>query len=54
MPAAAGTPSPGRDEGAEGLRLWLGDIFTASCCRGWKGHKTMPSGGKADDTHTPD
>ena len=44
-------------EGVKGLRLrrWLGDIVTAvSYCRGWKGQKTMPSGGKVDDTHAPD
>ena len=45
----------GRGEGVEGLRRWLGDIITVvSCCRGWKGRKTMPSGGKFDDTHAPD
>ena len=52
VPAVAGTHAPGRDKGAEGLRR-LGDIITAvSCCRGWKGQKTMPSGGKKLTTHT--
>ena len=54
MPAVAGTHAPGRGEGVEGLRRWLGDIITAvSCCRGWKGQKTMPSGGNVGDKHTP-
>ena len=52
--AVAGTHAPGRSEGVEGLGRWLGDIINAvSCCRGWKGQKTMPSGGKVDDTHAP-
>ena len=55
MPAVAGTHAPGRGEGAEGLRRWLGDVITVvSSCRGCKGQKTMPSGGKVDDTHAPD
>ena len=54
MPAVAGTHASARGEGVEGLRRWLGYITTAvSCCRGWKGEKTMPSGGKVDDTHAP-
>ena len=53
MPAVTGTHSPGRDEGAEGLRRWSGDIITAfSCCRGSKGQTTMPSGGNVDDTRS--
>ena len=45
----------GRGEGVEGSRRRLGDIITAvSCCRGWMSQKTMPSGGKVDDTHAPD
>ena len=52
VPAVAGTHAPGRDKGAEGLRR-LGDIITAvSCCRGWKGQKTMPCGEKKLTTHT--
>ena len=55
VPTVAGTHAPGRGEGVEGLTRWLGDIITAvSCCRGWKGQKTMPSGGKVDVTHAPD
>ena len=52
MPAVAGTHAPGRGEGVEGLRRWLGDIITAvSFCHGWKRQKTTPSGGK-ELTHT--
>ena len=55
LPAVAGTHAPGRGEGVEGSRRWLGDVITAvSCCRGWKGQKAMPSSGKVDDTHAPD
>ena len=55
MSAVAATHAPGRGEGVEGLRRWLGDVITVvSCCSVWKGQKTMPSGGKVDDTHTPD
>ena len=40
MSAVAATHAPGRGEGVEGLRRWLGDIITAvSCCRGWKGQR---------------
>ena len=54
-PAVAGTHAPGRGEGFEGFGRWLADIdiITAvSCCRGWKDQKTMPSGGKVDDTRS--
>ena len=55
MPTVAGTHAPGRGDGVEGLIRWLGDTITAvSCCRGWEGQKTMPSGGKVDSTHAPD
>ena len=55
VPVVAGTHAPGRGEGVEGLRGWSRDIITAfSCCRRWKGQKTMPSGGNVDDTYTPD
>ena len=53
MLAVAGRHAPGRDEGDERLRRWLGDTITAvSWCRGWKGQKTMSSGGNVDATHT--
>ena len=55
VPVVAGTHAPGRGEGVEGLRRWFGDIITAvSCCRGWKGQKTIPSCANVDDTHAPD
>ena len=39
-PAVGGTHAPGRGEGVEWLRRWLGDIITAvSCCRGSKGQR---------------
>ena len=54
--AVAGTHAPGRGDGFEGLRRWLGDIITAVslCRRGSKGQKTMPSCGQVDDTHASD
>ena len=39
MPAVAGTHSPGRGEGVEGLRVWLGDIITVVGCRACKGQR---------------
>ena len=49
----AGTHAPGRGERVEGLRGWLGDIITAgSCCGGWNGQTTMPTGGKVDGTRS--
>ena len=55
MPAVARTYAPRRGEGVEALGTLLRDIvIVASCCRGWKGQKAMPSGGTVDDTHAPD
>ena len=55
VPAVAGKHSPGRGEGIEGSRRWVGDIdiISAVSCRGWKRQKTVPSGGKVD-THATD
>ena len=55
MPAVAGTHAPGRGDGVEGLKRWLGDNITAvSSCHGCKGKNAMHSGGSIDATHAPD